>query len=45
MSVKNSLMEDVIRFVLILMVATTVLVMMDMILKSTMPVALVCVNL
>jgi len=44
MSVKNSLMEDVITFVLTLMVAMTVLVIMDMFLKSTMPVVLVCVK-
>ena len=38
MSVKNSRMEDVITFVLTLMVATTVLVMMDMFLEMIPPV-------
>ena len=36
-------MEDVITFVLTLLVATTVLVMMDMFLEMMPPVALVCV--
>ena len=43
MSVRDSPMEDVITFVLTLMVATTVLVMMDMILEMIPPVVLVCV--
>ena len=37
-------MEDVITFVLTLMVATTVLVMMDMFLEMIPPVVLVCVK-
>ena len=43
MNVRDSPMEDVITFVLTLMVATTVLVMMDMILQMIPPVVLVCV--
>ena len=45
MSVKNSSMEDVITFVhvLTLMAATTVFVMMDMILKMIPPVVLAMV--
>ena len=43
MNVRDSPMEDVITFVLTLMVATTVLVMMDMILEIMPPVVLVCV--
>ena len=42
MNVRNA-MEDVITFALTLMVATTVLVVKDLILKSMMSVALVCV--
>jgi len=42
MSVRDSPMEDVITFVLTLMVATTVLVMMDMFLEMIPPVVLVC---
>ena len=43
MSVRNSPMEDVITFVPTIMVATTVLVMMDTILEMMPPVVLVCV--
>ena len=43
MSVRDSPMEDAITFVLTLMVATTVLVMMDMFLEMIPPVVLVCV--
>ena len=43
MNARDFLMEDVIIFVPTLMVATTVLVMMDMFLEMIPPVVLVCV--
>ena len=43
MNVRDPPMEDVITFVPTLMVATTVLVMMDIFLEMILPVVLVCV--
>ena len=43
MNARDPPMEDVIKFVPTLMVATTVLVMMDMFLEMIPPVVLVCV--